>query len=278
MKKIINKLIKENKVVFYSFLSIVPLLLYGFYKNIILNKDISYFELFIGIIATIIFLLGFILYKKKSKKKVTIYDFYIISTILFLPLKFNIFIIFIIYIILFILSKSKIKIPYQCIIVLFMIISSYIIYKDGTFSFNLLSSEYDYSILNLFFGKSDSYFFTSNFFLAIISFIILCNTGNYKKFIPIIFIILYIPFILIFGSFIDYTFLNVSGIFLAVMYIATNYTFSPITKKGMLIYTSLIFILTIIFNILFDYYIGIILSILLVQIMYKYVVQKVFTK
>ena len=251
-------------------LSLIPLILFGFYKNgikLYLKHYITFTEMLKPIIIPLIgFIIGCLVniiyeYKIKSKKnniKDTIFSSFhsiyglIIGCIT--SINMNIILFITTTFIILLLSKfiKKIRINY---IALTSLIIFFIMNIFGKFSFlNIYESSnvFNMNAIDYLFGKGSGGISTTNIFLIIISFIILYNSKTYKSDIPIYSSISFIFLAFIYcvikndiGNIMNIIFTN--GILFSFIYVATDPISSCYTKKGIIIYSILVGIFSFVF-------------------------------
>lgn len=257
--------------------SLLPLILFGFYKNgvkVYLSGCANLLEMFLPLIYVLFAFIIIFTIKKVLKKRFNITDVFMLSTVLFLPLSFNIVTFLILFVICYLLYFTKLKLPWNVIFIsLLIFINSYLFSSDIFLNSLELTKNFNYDYSDLFIGYSTSYMFTSSCLAGLMSLIILCLSGYFKKTIVIIFFVLYTLFCLING----FNFTNYSGIIIAVMYVGSFFSFTPITKKWIVIYSVFLSALTILFSFLTNYYVGVFIAILVLQIMSIIGMRKNFT-
>ena len=264
-------MIKSNnsikRISYIYLLSLLPLILFGFYKNGIKLYLKDYVNI-LGMLKPLIFIImGFvigvlvnILYErliKKNKDKLSdiifssfhpIYGILIASII---SINTNLILFSLVTFIVLFISKfiKNNKINYVCLVslIIFFIMNIF-----GKFSFlNIYESSNNFNLnaIDYMFGRGSGGIFTTNILLLIISFIVMYYTKTYKKniaiFSSITFIILAIIYLIIkndIGNIMYMLFSN--GILFSFIFIATEPISSSYTKKGKTIYGILVGILT----------------------------------
>lgn len=264
-------MIKSNnsikRISYIYLLSLLPLILFGFYKNGIKLYLKDYVNI-LGMLKPLIFIImGFcigvlvnILYErliKKNKDKLSdiifssfhpIYGILIASII---SINTNLILFSLVTFIVLFISKfiKNNKINYVCLVslIIFFIMNIF-----GKFSFlNIYESSNNFNLnaIDYMFGRGSGGIFTTNILLLIISFIVMYYTKTYKKniaiFSSITFIILAIIYLIIkndIGNIMYMLFSN--GILFSFIFIATEPISSSYTKKGKIIYGILVGILT----------------------------------
>lgn len=262
--------ISTSKISIYHFISLLPLLLYGFYKNalsVFMNSN-NIFDLMYPIILVGIFFLIILLNNFIRKKSLTMNDFYLFSVILFIPLNTSYIVILPLFILFYILSNTSIKLPFSTILILlYYIIFNYL----GVFTLeNSMEAtiSYNYTNLDLFIGKEISAYFTSSMLCALLSYCYLIYKGYFKKNISLTFMISYFCLGAIASNISSFEFEYISLLFIALMYVGSNFMFSFNTFKGTLIYSFILALITILLSIFIPSYIAIFICILLLQMTY----------
>lgn len=262
--------LKKN-VINYIIL-LIPLYIYGIYKNgiILYTKDLinifSVFKLlYLLILGVLIYFIKNIIFKKKVHLDLEFLSLFIIP--LFMPYNIN----YILYIIgLFIslclteLISKKININNialaKLIIILLMIIFANYSYLNPGEANNI----YALNSFDLLWGRNIGGLGSTSIILGVIIMVILALTNIYKPLISISSIVIY----LLFGLLDKSLLFNGSNI-LALMFVSTLSSASPIKKTHQVIYGIFIGILTGIFcslNVTFE---GVFISILVCNIAYE---------
>ena len=259
-----------KKITLTYIISLLPLILFGFYKNgisLYIKKYISILEMFKPLI---IILLGFmigvlvnIIYEKKiNKNKDNIKDIifsslhpiYGILIGCISSINTNIILFSIVTFIVLLISKfiKNTKINY---IALSSLIIFFIMNIFGKFSFlNIyeVSNKFNMNAIDYLFGKGSGGIVTTNILLLIISYIILYNSNIYKRNIPIYSFISFLLLTIIYcfikndiGNIMNMLFTN--GILFSFVYIASEPNSSSYTRLGSTIYGIIVGILSFIF-------------------------------
>ncbi len=277
----VKKKYNEKKIMLYHFYALIPLLIYGFYKNgisLYLSGDISLEKSLMPLIYIIGFAFIMFILKKILKKDFNLKDFYFYASILFLPITYNYLLVFLLFTLFYFLSLTKINFPFN---LMFLIVLYIILELTSNLTFlNEAQSikNYSYTNLDFFIGKGESFMFTSSIFFSLISFIYLSLKPYFKSLIPLAFLVFYILETIIVGHYVSLEFTNVVGIFCAVYFLGAEFFSSPITKIKMCVYAFVIASLTVCFNVFIDYYLSVIISIYITQILSKFGILKNFTK
>ena len=259
-----NNSIKKMSITYL--ISLLPLILFGFYKNGIslytkklISMPFMFKPLFMLIIGFIIGVLVNIIYEKVIKKnKMKLIDiifssFHPIYGILIAcisSINTNLlFFTIITFLVLFISKFLKLKINYIALTSLILFFIMNITNKFTFLNIYESSSNFNMNAIDYLFGKGSGGIFTTNIFLLIISFIILYNSKIYKKNIPIISTIIFSILTIIYsilnnniGGILEMLFTN--GILFSFVYVATDSISSCYTKKGIVIYGILVGLIT----------------------------------
>jgi len=248
-----------KRISYMYILSLLPLILFGFYKNgisLYIKKYINIFDMFKPLMFIIIgFIIGMlvnIIYErgiKKSKDKVndiifsSFHPLYGILISSIISINTNIFLFSIVSFIVLFLSKfiknNKINCVALAALIIFFIMNIF-----GKFSFlNIYesSNKFNLNAIDYMFGKGSGGIFTTNIILLVISFIFLYNVKAYKKSISISSITTFILLVVLYciyknniGNIMNIIFTN--GILFSFIYIATDSISSSYTSKGKVIY------------------------------------------
>lgn len=267
---------KNNKELNIDYLVVLlPLVIYGFYKNyfIVYNrglitlfdviKQIVIFLLVIAI-AILIPILVNILQKKKWNEGI-LRDYTIPLVIIFfliMPVKYNKFI-FLIILAVFVCLNNFLKVnKFSFNRIAFLEVLTLIILKQlGGIAYESVyesTKELSFTLFDSFFGRSVMNFGTTNIFLILCCFAYLTYRCYYKKEIPLIIIGTYllsgvgINFLMHKDIFSIFSTLITTNILFSTIFVATIPFYSPYTKEGTIIYSILIGILTSIFSIYFS--------------------------
>ena len=259
-----NDSIKRTSIIYL--ISLLPLILYGFYKNglsLYLKEYISFKTMFKPLIMIIIgFLIGVLvnfIYEiliKKNKFKLSelifcsfhpIYGI-LIAGISSINTKIYLFSI-VTFVVLFISKFLKYKINYVALsgLIIFFIMNQF--HKLSFLNIYEASKVFNLNSLDYLLGKGSGGIITTNILLLIISYLILCTSKIYKKNIPIYgmltFTILVVGYSIYknnIGGIMDMLFTN--GIMFSFIFVATDSISSSYTKKGIVIYSILAGIVT----------------------------------
>ena len=264
-------MIKNNnsikKITYLLILSLLPLILFGIYKNGLSLYIKDYVNIF-GMLKPLLFsLLGLTIgilvniiyekYIKKNKdnlKEIIFSSFHPIYGLLvacILSINTNIFLFIIVTFLVLFTSKfiNNNKVNYIALsgLIIFFIMN---LFNKFTF-LNVYESSKNFNLdaIDYMFGKGSGGIFTTNIILLIISFIVLYNMKVYKKNIPIFatitFSILTIIYCIVtnnIGNIMNMLFTN--GILFSFVFIATDPISSSYTKKGIIIYGIVVGLLT----------------------------------
>ena len=262
MNKVYNHTRKNiNRITLIYILSLIPLILYGTYKNgvlLYLNKYVPIYGIFRPILFCLVPFGIYMLYSliKERKLKLNIDAFYYMAIGIFMPpetslLKYSLALLVLIPLIdLIPLEFNK----GSAIKLILILVISFL----GKYSYwNLLETNhvYDFSFIDLAMGRSIGGLSSTSLLCALITFIILCLSSNYKKSIAIITTILYSVCIFIF-YFIEKDstiFINFAGTITAFIIYGASFKHSSYTRIGKLFYSIFLVFLTIFLNSIFPY-------------------------
>ena len=250
-----------KKLVLQEICLLIPLILYAIYKNgyLIYQKGlINIVEIFkpiylvlIGVVVKVIIDLI-----KERKIKIDYNLLYVILISMIMPYNISIILYTISFTCLYILSlflDKFIKLNKVCFIYLIIVLLNLLF---NTFTFKNILEEsviYNFSFLNILFGRSVGGLCSTSILFSLIAFTILTNNFYYKKDIPFMINIVYLLF-----SFIYFIITKNSNILLnselifASVFIASLPEYSPFGRKGQIIFGSIIGVLSFILSLLFN--------------------------
>lgn len=251
-------------------ISLLPLILFGFYKNgisLYIKKYVNILEMFKPLVIILLgFLIGAtvnVIYEKKiNKNKDNIKDIifsslhpiYGILIGCISSINTNIILFSLVTFIILLISKftRNTKINY---ITLTSLIIFFIMNIFGKFSFlnaYEVSNNFNMNTIDYLFGKGNGGIVTTNILLLIISYIILYNSNIYKRNIPIYSFISFLLLTIIYcfikndiGNIMNMLFTN--GILFSFVYIASEPNSSSYTRLGSTIYGIIVGVLSFIF-------------------------------
>ncbi len=268
-----------KKIIIDYIVALVPLIIYGFYKNGIVlyqNDAINLFELFIPLIYPCLGgLIGYLINYSLTKRKEL--NFYLLYGILFgmiVSINLNIFafiIIGVLVLVFFKMTNLKINFNLVCLMKILTILALFVFQNYHYQNVLEMHNSYSYNYFNLLFGKGVSGISISNTFLAIVAYFYLAFNPYYKKDIPLVILVVFSICSIIHGAIIhNYSpFINnitTGTIVFASVFIATNSINCPYTKYGKLIYAILIGLITFALTIIFNRHEAIFIAIFLVSI------------
>lgn len=260
--------VRENKSIFtisrMRIILLIPIILYGLYKNGIFLYQKGYIDLFhlfkpliLLVVSIFIGCLVNILYEyvfkhsKDNLKNVLFSSFHIEYAIILtclLAINTNIIIYSIVTFVIFMLSKflnnriNTVAITFLCIYFISLIDGS-LVFKNAY----ELDKTLSLTFFDLLIGRGEGGLFSTNILLLILSIILLQVTNNSKTIISITTLITYV-LLVIAGYFIFKYDINsllfYPNILFALMYVSTDSVTSCYTEKGEVIYAILISVLT----------------------------------
>lgn len=263
-------MIKSNnsikKISYIYFISLIPLIIYGFYKNginLYMRKYVNLYGMFKPLIFVILgALIGIIVniiydkIKKSNRKMVdSIFSsFHIIYGILIAcisSINTNLLLFSCVTFIVLFISKfvnfNKLNVISLTSLIIFLIMT--LLNKFTFLNAYESSANFNMDAIDYLFGKGSGGIFTTNIILICISFIILYTNKAYKKVIPIYATITFSIFTIIYciiqhdiAHILEMIFTN--GILFSFVFIASESTSSSYTKTGQIIYGILVGILT----------------------------------
>lgn len=258
-----------KKISLTYILSLLPLILYGFYKNgiyLYIKKYISLPKMFKPLLLILIgFLIGasvniiYLKLIKKSKDNIidiifsSFHPIYGILIASIISINTNILLFSVVSFAVLFISKfinNKINLISLSSLIIFFIMN--ILNKFTFMNIYEQSSSFKMNAIDYMFGRGSGGILTTNILLIVLSFIILYNSKVYKKNIAIysssVFILLTTIYCILtknIGNIMNMLFTN--GILFSFVYVATEPVSSSYTKYGKEIYGILVGILTFIF-------------------------------
>lgn len=258
-----------KKISLTYILSLLPLILYGFYKNgiyLYIKKYISLPKMFKPLLLILIgFLIGasvniiYLKLIKKSKDNIidiifsSFHPIYGILIASIISINTNILLFSVVTFAVLFISKfinNKINLISLSSLIIFFIMN--ILNKFTFMNIYEQSSSFKMNAIDYMFGRGSGGILTTNILLIVLSFIILYNSKVYKKNIAIYSSIVFILLTTIYciltkniGNIMNMLFTN--GILFSFVYVATEPVSSSYTKYGKEIYGILVGILTFIF-------------------------------
>lgn len=267
---------KTKDLVIQNILLLIPLILYGIYKNgyLIYSKNlISFISIFKPIYLVLISVIIKLTIDLIRYKKIKI-DYNLIYAILIgmiMPYNINIFIYLISFTCLYIFTlfiEKYLKFNKVCFIYLIIILINFM-FKDFTFM-SIIEQNYSYSFgfLDLLIGRSVGGISSTSILFSLIGYIILINNYYYKKDIPLIINLTYLFLASIYFIFTNNSeFLLNSDLIFASIFISTLPEYSPYKQKSQIIYSIIIGILAFVVAVFFNGIISIYLVTFLVSLL-----------
>ena len=265
-----------KKIISYLYISIIPLLIFGFYKNGIKSYDGIYI-----LHPLILDLVGFasgtlvsiILEKKKPLR--SFYPFYgLLSASLVFPNTSIIVFGLICFISLFIYKKiNKNNVNIICVIALIVILISN--FYETSYLNLVINSNTNLDGLDYLLGKGSAGLNASCTLLSLASYLYLSTKAFYKREIPLYSFLTYSILMVIYLSFIGdinslFVRLLSNGTIFSLVFVSTMGTTSSYTKRGRICYALVLGILMFILSFSFPS-LAVISAIFLVSIMHKYI-------
>ena len=265
-----------KKIIIYLYISIIPLLIFGFYKNGIKGYD-GIFILHPLILDLIGFASGALvsIILEKKKPLTSFYPFYgLLSASLVFPNTSIIVFGLICFISLFIYKKiNKNNVNIVCLIALIVILISN--FYETSYLNLVINSNTNLDGLDYLLGKGSAGLNTSCTLLSLASYLYLSTKDFYKKEIPLYSFLIYSILMVIYLSFIGdinslFVRLLSNGTIFSLVFVSTMGTTSSYTKRGRICYALILGILMFILSFSFPS-LAVISAIFLVSIMHKYI-------
>lgn len=265
-----------KKIISYLYISIIPLLIFGFYKNGIKSYDGIYI-----LHPLILDLVGFAsgtvvsIILEKKKPLTSFYPFYgLLSASLVFPNTSIIVFGLICFISLFIYKKiNKDNVNIVCVIALIVILISN--FYETSYLNLVINSNTNLDGLDYLLGKGSAGLNASCTLLSLASYLYLSTKAFYKREIPLYSFLTYSILMVIYLSFIGdinslFVRLLSNGTIFSLVFVSTMGTTSSYTKRGRICYALVLGILMFILSFSFPS-LAVISAIFLVSIMHKYI-------
>lgn len=265
-----------KKIISYLYISIIPLLIFGFYKNGIKSYDGIYIlhPLILDLVGFASGTLVSIILEKK-KPLTSFYPFYgLLSASLVFPNTSIIVFGLICFISLFIYKKiNKDNVNIVCVIALIVILISN--FYETSYLNLVINSNTNLDGLDYLLGKGSAGLNASCTLLSLASYLYLSTKAFYKREIPLYSFLTYSILMVIYLSFIGdinslFVRLLSNGTIFSLVFVSTMGTTSSYTKRGRICYALILGILLFILSFSFPS-LAVISAIFLVSIMHKYI-------
>lgn len=265
-----------KKIISYLYISIIPLLIFGFYKNGIKSFDGIYIlhPLILDLVGFASGTLVSIILEKK-KPLTSFYPFYgLLSASLVFPNTSIIVFGLICFISLFIYKKiNKNNVNIVCVIALIVILISN--FYETSYLNLVINSNTNLDGLDYLLGKGSAGLNASCTLLSLTSYLYLSTKAFYKREIPLYSFLTYSILMVIYLSFIGdinslFVRLLSNGTIFSLVFVSTMGTTSSYTKRGRICYALILGILMFILSFSFPS-LAVISAIFLVSIMHKYI-------
>ena len=265
-----------KKIISYLYISIIPLLIFGFYKNGIKSFDGIYIlhPLILDLVGFASGTLVSIILEKK-KPLTSFYPFYgLLSASLVFPNTSIIVFGLICFISLFIYKKiNKNNVNIVCVIALIVILISN--FYETSYLNLVINSNTNLDGLDYLLGKGSAGLNASCTLLSLASYLYLSTKAFYKREIPLYSFLTYSILMVIYLSFIGdinslFVRLLSNGTIFSLVFVSTMGTTSSYTKRGRICYALILGILLFILSFSFPS-LAVISAIFLVSIMHKYI-------
>lgn len=265
-----------KKIISYLYISIIPLLIFGFYKNGIKSYDGIYIlhPLILDLVGFASGTLVSIILEKK-KPLTSFYPFYgLLSASLVFPNTSIIVFGLICFISLFIYKKiNKNNVNIICVIALIVILISN--FYENSYLNLVINSNTNLDGLDYLLGKGSAGLNASCTLLSLASYLYLSTKAFYKREIPLYSFLTYSILMVIYLSFIGdinslFVRLLSNGTIFSLVFVSTMGTTSSYTKRGRICYALILGILLFILSFSFPS-LAVISAIFLTSIMHKYI-------
>lgn len=276
MRTFVREETNIKKIISYLYISIIPLLIFGFYKNGIKSYDGIYIlhPLILDLVGFASGTLVSIILEKK-KPLTSFYPFYgLLSASLVFPNTSIIVFGLICFISLFIYKKiNKNNVNIVCVIALIVILISN--FYETSYLNLVINSNTNLDGLDYLLGKGSAGLNASCTLLSLASYLYLSTKAFYKREIPLYSFLTYSILMVIYLSFIGdinslFVRLLSNGTIFSLVFVSTMGTTSSYTKRGRICYALILGILLFILSFSFPS-LAVISAIFLTSIMHKYI-------
>ena len=276
MRTFVREETNIKKIISYLYISIIPLLIFGFYKNGIKSYDGIYIlhPLILDLVGFASGTLVSIILEKK-KPLTSFYPFYgLLSASLVFPNTSIIVFGLICFISLFIYKKiNKNNVNIVCVIALIVILISN--FYETSYLNLVINSNTNLDGLDYLLGKGSAGLNASCTLLSLASYLYLSTKAFYKREIPLYSFLTYSILMVIYLSFIGdinslFVRLLSNGTIFSLVFVSTMGTTSSYTKRGRICYALILGILMFILSFSFPS-LAVISAIFLTSIMHKYI-------
>jgi hypothetical protein len=252
---------KTKDLVWNNICLLIPLIIYGIYKNgyLLYEKNlINLLQIFKPLYLVLIGIIVLVIYDLIRYKKIRI-DYNLVSVILIgmiVPYNINYFVYTVVFIILFIFTEiiSKyINFNKVCFIYLVIILINFL-FNKFTFCNPLeLNNNYNFTLIDLFLGRGVGGISSTCSLLCLISYIFLLFNFYYKKDIPLFINITYIIFAFIYFLITKNSSILINNdLIFGSIFVSALPIYSPYKVKNQIIYGIIIGILAFIISIFFN--------------------------
>lgn len=269
---------KTKDLVILNVVLLIPLLLYGIYKNgylIYIKNLINFIEIFKPlylIIFSVVIKFGVDLIKYRKIKM----DYNLVYAILIgmiMPYNINYLVYIVSFISLYVITlylEKYIKFNKVCFIYLIIVLVN-VIFKEFTY-LSLLEQKYSFSFdfLDLLIGRSIGGISSTNILFSLIAYVILINNFYYKKDIPLVINISYLGLAFIYFILTNNSMLLLnSELIFASIFICSLPEYSPYKGKMQIVYGVIIGIISFVISIFFNSVIAIYIATFILSLFFN---------
>lgn len=278
----------KNSLLNKYIIALIPLLLFSIYKNgisLYINDLVKFKSIlipiyFYGASLLISYIISLIF--KENKKENIVMSLIIASTISINTslILYPILLFVILYIIKYLNKLYNLKINFISISHILLLLSLFI----NSYSYLNIAeklNKFNYNLFDVFLGFSSGGIGTTSLLCLIISLIILLTSKYYKKIIPIITSSIYFLitlFFIIITKNSNYELIINGTVYFYFIFVAPEFYSTPYSKKGMIVYSIIIGVLTSILSLILNIYESASISILIVSIFTPFINKICFKK
>jgi len=271
---------KESNREYLFFIALIPLFIYGLYKNAYLLVSNNYVSAFDGykiiLYPLVLTFFGYILSVIFKKKR---YELMMYGALLGFASPFNINIFIYLFVtgismIAYVFIPNKYRINEAALMIFIFIVINHFTKTTILYNPMEIGNQYKFTLFDLFYGRGASFLFTSSIFWMLIAYLLLIQIKTYKKEIFITSIAAYSLLFLLY-MFINHDYTNLLKLYLngttffSFMFIAPINESSPSINYEIRIYSIIIAIVSFIFVFIFKYLSGAIIAVLITSIIFR---------
>lgn len=268
--------LKKNDLNKTYLITMIPLIIYGLYKNIILvygqigSFNYEIIKPLLLLLISILVPIGFNLLKRR---KVTIDENLVYSLFLLLtiPISTNILVFFLLQILNIMLIEyidDKISLNYVVISRLLLVLISVLISKINYANQIEILNIYSYNLIDVLFGRGITAIFCSSIIISLIGYIVLSFNPYYKKEIPFIILCIYLVGSLLLKLVFSKVIIINGLIIFSIIFLSNINLWTPVNKTDKYIYSVIVGVLSLLFTYFVNFNEGVLIAIFITSILF----------